>query len=130
MNIYELTVKIEADFPNNADGDIQKWIEIIDPVLAATGQHRIGNDEIECLYLTKDWLHVTTGFYTRGYEGRDVINIPAYILKEEDPIREATIYCISKKLSAAKLEHSIAQNRADVYSKRVAELESELKDLN
>lgn len=124
-----MTVDVEANFPANSADALHQWIDAIDPVLAAVGQFKIGSDDIDCLYLTKDWLHITTEFYTRGCVQRNDINVPVFVLKAEDPIREATIYVLQKKLSGAKWELSIARDRVAAYTDRVANLEKDLEAL-
>ncbi len=129
MNIFELTVKAEVEFSINLTDGLRQWTAAIDPVLSAAGLCRIGSDEIECLYLTEDWLHITTEFFGQGCCSLNAINIPLYILKANDPIREATIYRVQQKLLEAKKELATSQTRVRVCTKRVAELEKELEAL-
>lgn len=122
MNIIELTENAIEQFATYRNPDIDKWVEIIDPILKAAGELTIGRDSVEYIRMSDDMLYIETSYTCRGCSNSNEMKLPRHILESDDPMKAANVHRIEKKL--ADVEYSIGNK-----NKEVSWLEQQLEKL-
>jgi hypothetical protein len=102
MKLYELTQEAISQFGTYKNPNIDEWIEEIDKVLIALKEPTISSDTIEDIYFDNDNLNIRTSYSVRCCDCSSDMSIPIEILKDENPVKKATKFYLSKELSSAQ----------------------------
>lgn len=106
--------------------DISEFKDEMSKVLEAAGLGSLKHEYIENITEYKDWIEIDTSWSARGCAQTSTYKLPSAIIDAEDPIREAKLYGVNKRLSDAQAEHRRYQSYVESYAAQIAKLQAEL----
>ena len=120
MNLKEWTLEIVAATTENSKilkhHVISDWVEQIDPILKESGEPCIGQDTVSILFLSNDWLYISTDDNTGGYSSGNDIRIPLSVIESDNPTLAARDYKVGKEI--AELQQDISRTEQHLKNRR------------
>lgn len=125
-NLRKLLNEAQHQINTYKHPDIDDFQAAMSEVLEAAGIGSLKHDCIEGISEYNGRIEIETSWSARGCAQTSTYSIPSAVIDSENPLREAKLYGVTKRLSEARAELSKYQSYVNAYSAKVAELQAEL----
>lgn len=124
--LRKLLDEAESQLNTYKHPDIDDFKVEMSKVLEAGGLGSLMRDCVERISEYNGRIEIDTSWSARGCAQTSTYHLPSSIVDSEDPIREAKLYGVNKRLGEAKAELSKYQSYVNDYAAKVAALQAEL----